>query len=103
MNIHVMKGFWRYMIKIPPSLWQKEVSKHARKAKVKLAFMSDDHRRVHHWVVKELPTAGKPLSPKTISDLCLRSVGKKRAIFGVQPRNFKGLSGWSVKSSRHTY
>ena len=68
MNIHVMKGFWRYMIKIPPSLWQKEVSKHARKAKAKLAFMSDDHRRVHHWVVKELPTTGKPLSPKTISE-----------------------------------
>ena len=68
MNTHVMKGFWRYMIKIPPSLWQKEVSKHARNAKAKLAFMSDDHRRVHHWVVKELPTAGKPLSPKTISE-----------------------------------
>ena len=30
--------------------------------------------------------------------LRLRSVGKKRVIFGVQPRNFKGLSRLSVKS-----
>jgi hypothetical protein len=68
MNIHLMKGFWRYMINVPPSLWKKEVAKHERKVKAKLAFMSNDHRRVHHWVVKELPTAGKPLSPKTISE-----------------------------------
>ena len=46
-----------------------------------------------------------PLKMKVVGvlqNLCLRSVGKKGAIFGVQPRNFKGLSRLSVKSSRHT-
>ena len=68
MDNHLMKGFWRYMIKVPPSLWKKEVSKHIRRVKGELDFMSNDHRRVHHWVVKELPISSKPLSPKTIAE-----------------------------------
>ena len=79
MDNHLMKGFWRYMIKVPPSLWKKEVSKHERRAKDKLAFMSNDHRRVHHWVVKELPISGKPLSPKTIAEQ-LDLPGKRVAV-----------------------
>ena len=68
MGDHLMRGFWRYMIKVPPSLWKKEVSKHIRRVKGELDFMSNDHRRVHHWVVKELPISSKPLSPKTIAE-----------------------------------
>ena len=31
-------------------------------------FMSDEHRSVHHFVVRELPRAGRPLSPEFIAE-----------------------------------
>jgi hypothetical protein len=30
-------------------------------------FMTEEHRRVHHFVVRELPITGKPLTPEFIA------------------------------------
>lgn len=67
MKNKLMIGLWRYIIKIPPSLWEKQVFKAKKKFDIEHAFMTEDHRVVHHFVVKELPVEGKPLSPEIIS------------------------------------
>ncbi|HMK35963.1 MAG TPA: hypothetical protein VK463_12895 [Desulfomonilaceae bacterium] len=77
MKNRIMIGFWRYMINLPPFVWEKEISKAKRKFEAELGFMSDEHRLVHHFVVKELPYAGEPLSPEVVAnkvDLPVRRV-----------------------------
>jgi len=68
MKNRIMIGFWRYMINLPPFVWEKEISKAKRKFEAELGFMSDEHRLVHHFVVKELPYAGEPLSPEVVAN-----------------------------------
>jgi hypothetical protein len=50
------------MIKIPPFLWEKQALKMKKRMEEHLNFMTDEHRRVHHFVVRELPRVGKPIS-----------------------------------------
>jgi hypothetical protein len=68
MKNKLMMGLWRYMLDVPPFLWEKQIAKGKRKYADHLAFMSGEHRLVHHFVVRELPIAGKPLSPEFISN-----------------------------------
>ncbi len=62
-----MIGLWRYILKLPPFLWEKQVALATKKFEAENSFMSGEHRLVHHFVVKELPYAGKPLSPERIA------------------------------------
>lgn len=64
----LMSGLWRYMLKVPPYLWEKQIQKTRAKAAASLGFMSAEHRRVHHFVVRELPRLGLPMPPKLVSD-----------------------------------
>jgi len=68
MKNKLMMGLWGYMLSVPPFLWEKEIAKGKKRCADHLAFMSDEHRLVHHFAVRELPIAGKPLSPEFISD-----------------------------------
>ncbi len=68
MKNRLMMGLWRYMLNVPPFLWEKQIARGKRKFADNLAFMSEEHRLVHHFVVRELPIAGKPLSPEFISN-----------------------------------
>jgi hypothetical protein len=74
------RGLGRLMLPIPPSLWQKRISEVGRKIKEKLTFMEKDHRRVHHFLVRELPRIGKPLSAECISDNLDMSIERVTAI-----------------------
>lgn len=67
MKNKLMMGLWRYMLSVPPFLWEKQIAKGKKKYSDHLAFMSEEHRLVHHFSVRELPIAGKPLSPEFIS------------------------------------
>jgi hypothetical protein len=62
-----MMGLWRYMLSVPPFLWEKQIAEGKKKFAAHLSFMSEEHRLIHHFVVRELPFAGKPLSPEFIS------------------------------------
>jgi hypothetical protein len=68
MKNKLMIGLWRYTINVPPSLWEKQIFKAKKKFNKEFALLTEDHRIVHHFVVKELPMAGKPLSPEIISE-----------------------------------
>ncbi len=68
MKNRLMSGVWRYMLSVPPFLWEKQVLRSSRKIEAALGFMSRDHRAVHHCVVRELPRVGRPLSPEEVAE-----------------------------------
>jgi len=68
MKDKLMLGLWRYMLKVPPFLWEKQISKVKKKFEAENSFMSKEHGLVHHFVVRELPYAGKPLSPEFVGN-----------------------------------
>ncbi len=67
MKNKLMMGLWRFMIGVPPFLWEKQFEKNRKKMTRHLGFITEDHRLVHHFVVRELPYAGKPLEPALIA------------------------------------
>jgi hypothetical protein len=63
MNKSLRLGLWKYMVPVPRSIWQGQVTRDAHLTKEHgLAFMSEDHHRVRDFVVVELPRMAKPLS-----------------------------------------
>jgi hypothetical protein len=72
MSNKLMMGVWRTMIGVPPVLWEKQIEKAVRRVKKSTRFMSPDHQRVHHYVVRELPRIGRPIPAETVArDLTL--------------------------------
>ncbi len=69
MKDRIMLGLWKYMIGLPPFLMdmKKQIEREKMKYEAAMGFMREDHRRVHHFVVSQLPVSGKPLSPDLIA------------------------------------
>lgn len=76
MQNKLMLGLWRYMIGVPPFLWQRQIEKGKRDFAAHLAFMTAEHRAVHHFTVRALVHAGTPLSPEYIADALALPVGR---------------------------
>ena len=68
MSDTLLRGFSRYMIPIPRLLWRMQVSRRAGRIGAGLGFMSEEHHRVRNFVVRELPGAREPLSPRLIAE-----------------------------------
>ena len=68
MKNKLMIGLWRYIIKVPPFLWEKQISKAKKRFEEKHGAISEEYRLVHHFVVRELPYVGKPLSPELVAN-----------------------------------
>lgn len=69
MKDRIMQGLCKYMLGVPSCIMDlKKQLMHAKKRyDASMGFMTDDHRRVHYFAVKELPRHGKPLSPGFIA------------------------------------
>lgn len=74
------RGLWRLMLPIPEALWQKRIFAVGRRIEAEIAFMKEDHYRVHHFVVRELPRIGRPLTEEFISENLDISVERVAAI-----------------------
>lgn len=68
MNNPILNGLWRFMFKVPPALWEKQIKKHRRRVLNDLDFMTPAHRRVHHFAVGAIPGRSTPLPPEEIAD-----------------------------------
>jgi hypothetical protein len=67
-------GVGRWMIPVPGVLWRRQIaSAGAGLKREQHRFMSDAHRRVHHFVVRELPLHGQPLTPEEVAAGCALS------------------------------
>lgn len=72
MGNQLLLGFWRLMVRVPPFLWEKQIEKARRSVNKSIRFMSPDHQRVHHYVVRELPRIGRPIAAEMLArDLAL--------------------------------
>ena len=47
-------------------LLEKRAEKSRKKIREELAFMTRDHRRVHHFIVREMPSHGRPMGPDLV-------------------------------------
>jgi hypothetical protein len=68
MKDRILLGFWRAMVGVPRALWRSEIAKHAVKTQARVAgLVGEEHRRVQHFCVRELPRRGEPLCPEVIA------------------------------------
>ena len=56
------------MVPVPWALFRRIVPREARKAARGLGNLNTEQRRVHHFVVRELPRYGEPMPPELVSD-----------------------------------
>ena len=63
----VLLGFKRHMLPIPWGLFRRAAPREARKTQRALGGLDDEQRRVHHFVVRELPRLGQPMSPDHVA------------------------------------
>ena len=68
MRNKLMAGIWRYVVGVPPFLWEKQIEKAVGKAKSATEFMTPEHRLVHHFVVREMPRLGKPIPSELVAE-----------------------------------
>lgn len=64
----VLVGLKRYMVPIPWFVFTRVLPRNLRKAKRALGGLDDEHRRVHDFVVRELPRLAAPMPPEYIAD-----------------------------------
>jgi hypothetical protein len=101
MGNRVMGGVWRYMLSIPSFLWKRKISG-GRKRRDELRFMTEEHRLVHHYVVRELPTIGEPIAPELVADRLAMPFERVTTIFDDLERhmtficrNDDGMAVWA--------
>ena len=64
----VLLGVKRRMVPIPWFVFRRALPRDVRKAKRALGGLDEEHRRVHHFVVRELPRLAAPMPPEYIAD-----------------------------------
>ena len=65
---HVRVGLWGTTLPIPAFIINKLISSGIKKAKRNVQRFSEDKKNIHHFVVRELPKVGRPISLDYISD-----------------------------------
>jgi hypothetical protein len=65
---HVRVGLWGTTLPIPAFIINKLISSGIKKAKRNVQRFSEDKKKIHHFVVRQLPKAGRPISLDYISD-----------------------------------
>ena len=64
----LMLGLWRFMVDVPPAVWEKRRAGMKKKMAARLQVITPEQRQVHHFVVRELPRTGKPLPPESVAE-----------------------------------
>jgi hypothetical protein len=67
MNKSLLLGLWHFLLRIPRTFWQKEITRSAQAPEKSLAFMTVDHHKVRDFVVREMPRIAEPISPDMIA------------------------------------
>jgi hypothetical protein len=63
----ILLGRGREVTTLPREVWEHQLAGVPERMEKRLAFMTEDHRRVRYLVVGELPRQGVPLSPDWIA------------------------------------
>ena len=102
MKNKLLVGLLQDMVELPPSVWEEQVSERLGKFENEHKFMTEEHRLVHHFIVKQLPKAGKPLSTEVIMSNVRLSLDQVKSILDELEksmtflvRNSKGEVIWA--------
>ena len=68
MKEHVLLSAGQLFTEIPREKWEQRVAQAPKDIAKTLNFMTDAHHLIRNFVVRELPSFGKPLSPELISE-----------------------------------
>ncbi|MBP7736503.1 MAG: hypothetical protein KA369_11065 [Spirochaetes bacterium] len=63
----ILFGHGRYMVPVPWGLFRIMASKEASKNRVTFGHLDGDQRKVHHFVVRELPGYARPMGPDFVA------------------------------------
>ncbi len=63
----VLIGRERQIVEIPRLDWEHGLAGRKKNIEARIAFMTEDHHRVRNFVVKEIPSQGKPLPSEFIA------------------------------------
>ena len=77
---HLLFGFTHHIVPIPWGLFRRLVPREVAKSSRALGHLDDDQRRVHHFVVRELPGLAKPMAPDFVASRLGMDVNKVVAI-----------------------
>jgi len=88
----VLLGFKRHVLPIPQALFQRAMKASANKARRALGGLGDEQRRVHHFVVRDLPRLAKPMPPEHIADALEMDVNRVIEILDELERRLIFLS-----------
>ena len=91
MNKSLLLGVWRFLLRLPPPIWQQEVERSARASEKSLAFMTADHHKIRDFVVRELPRYAKPIPPEAIAQSLEIELERVDAILGELEKNLTFL------------
>jgi len=90
----VLIGYKHRMLPVPWWVFKKMAHSKAAKNRKSFVTLDDDHRRVHHFVVRELPALGRPMGPEFVADILGMNLNRveeimdeleKRKIFLYRP------------------
>jgi hypothetical protein len=102
MDGKLLVGLWRIMIPVPRALWQGMIMQEVGKTEKRLDFMTREHRMVHHFVVRELPRVGGPVSPEFVAQGVGLPIERVNGILGELEaamtflfRNEQGAVSWA--------
>ncbi len=95
-------GMLRHILRLPPKIGTRRVGKLAARAKAEVGALSEEHRAVHHFVVRELPRTKGPLPPQVVADNLHLSLERVIQIFddweakkAILFRNDQGAVVWA--------
>ncbi len=80
MNKSLLLGFWKLFVRIPRSVWHRQVNRNAQDGRTRLAALTPEHHKVRDFVVLDLPKRGVPLAPEYIAERVGLSLDRTRAI-----------------------
>ena len=67
MSESVLLGRGRQILELPWETWEQHLAQVPQHSRDRLRFMTEEHHRVRYFVVRELPSRGRPLGPEEIS------------------------------------
>lgn len=78
----ILMGRGSRIVEIPRLDWEQTLSDLPRHFETRLGFMSREHHLVRNFVVREMPIAGKPLSPVYIAQKLDLPLERTKIILG---------------------
>jgi hypothetical protein len=77
----VLIGFKRYMIPVPWVLFRRVAPRESERTRRILSGLDEEHRQVHHFVVRDLPRLGQPMPPEHVAGALNMAVARVVEIF----------------------